>query len=192
MKKHTPAAITGAATIALAGVAALTFAPSQAAPSDNSPRQHAATSAKTARIAAPIACNGGASKSLTTRLNATPFSFAGTSNADVQVPGASVALVGPARGTDTYLVTFSAETYYTGTGWLGLEVHKDGVPIAPFANNGSPYAFASEPNYQGNSAQFCTRIGRGIHRLAVKASTTGGAGESGWLDDWTMSVQRFE
>ena len=38
-------------------------------------------------------------------------------------------------GTDTLLITFSAETQITGgdaNDWMGLEVHKDGVPINPF------------------------------------------------------------
>lgn len=190
--KKSPIAATGIATVALASVAALTFAPTEAAPADQSPRQQTARAGTAARAAAPVACNGGVSKGLRTRLEPVPFSFAGTSNAFVSVPGAQVTLAGPTRGTDTVLVTYSAETYYTGTGWMGLEVHKNGARIAPFANNGSPFAFASKPEYESHSAQFCTRIGPGNHTIAVKVGTTGGASESGWLDDWTLSIQRFE
>ena len=109
----------------------------------------------------------------------------------VPVPGAKVTVQGPKKGYDALLVTFSAETYYSGTGWMGLEVLKDGVPIQPFANNGSPFAFASKPQYQGSSAQFCTRINKGTHTISVVASTTGGPTESGWIDDWTFSLARY-
>ena len=124
-------------------------------------------------------------------MSADPFSFAGTSNATVQIPGAGLTLTGPATGTDTLLITYSAETYYTGTGWMGIRVLKDGVPIQPYANNGSPYAINSSATYQGNSAQFCTKIGKGAHKIRVRAYTTGGVGEYGWFDDWTLSVLRF-
>ena len=138
-------------------------------------------------------CDGGALKKMSSRLSADPFSFPGTSGADVAVTGAQVALTGPKSGTDTILVTFTAESYYTGSGWMSLELHKDGVPTAPYADNGSPFAFTSESSYHGDSAQFCTRIGTGTHLLAIQASTTGDTTtDSGWLDDWTMTVERFE
>ncbi|ABL79677.1 MULTISPECIES: hypothetical protein [unclassified Nocardioides] len=146
-----------------------------------------------AKATAPVKCGGGALKKMTSRLSAEPFSFAGTAGADVAVTGAQVALTGPPKGTDTVLVTFTAESYYTGSGWMSLELHKDGVPAAPYADNGSPFAFTSEASYHGDSAQFCTKIGTGTHVLAIQASTTGNSStDSGWIDDWTMSVPRFE
>ena len=190
MQTSTSAILAGSATLALAAAATLTWSPSQAAPGgDRAPDQRpVAARAGTG----PVRCDGGAAKSLSTRLQADPFSFVGTSGADVAVPGAQVTLRGPSRGTDTVLVTFSAEAYYSGTGWMGLEIHKDGVPVAPFADNGSPFALTSEGAYHGDGAQFCTKIGRGVHTLSVQASTTGGRSESGWIDDWTLSVQRFD
>ncbi len=188
MLKSTPAALAGLATIALVGGTALTFTPSNAAEGNHPTQQEHAASA---RATGPVKCDGGAALGLSTRLSADPFSFDGTSNSVIPVTGAKVTLKGPKHGTDTVLVTFSAETYYSGSGWMTLETHKDGVPIAPFANNGSPYAFTSAAAYAGNSAQFCTKIGRGLHTLSVNAGTTGGSGEFGWIDDWTMSVQRF-
>ena len=189
MKKSTPLAVTGLAALALLGGAALTGTPSEAASGGHAaPHQRVAA----AKATGPVSCNGGAAKSLTTKLSADPFSFTGTSGADVAVPGAQVTVRGPKKGTDTFLVTFTAETYYSGSGWMGLEVQRDGTPIAPFANNGSPFALTSEATYHGDSGQFCTKIGKGLHTLSVQASTTGDATESGWLDDWTMSVQRFD
>ena len=190
MLKSTPAAVAGLATIALIGGAALTWSPSDAATGGT--RAPAQRTVPARAATGPVSCNGGAAKGLASRLSADPFSFSGTSGADVAVPGAQVTVRGPKRGTDTFLITFSAETYYSGGGWMSLEVHRDGVPVAPFADNGSPFAFASEAAYQSNSAQFCTKIGHGVHTLSVQTSTTGDATESGWLDDWTMSVQRFE
>ncbi|CAI9402235.1 hypothetical protein [Nocardioides sp. T2.26MG-1] len=183
------AAVAGIATLALVGAATT---PSTATGSSDRSAPHAGQRVA-ARAAAPVTCSGGPLKSMTSRLSADPFSFAGTAGADVAVPGAQVSLSGPRRGTDTILVTFTAESYYTGGGWLSLELHKDGVPVAPYADNGSPFAFTSESSYHGDSAQFCTKIRRGVHTLALQASTTGDATtDSGWIDDWTMTVERFE
>lgn len=189
MNKTTPAAVAALSAVALLGAAAITALPTQAAPADPAPKQSAPAAAKKAVV---TSCNGGPSRGLLTQVSADPFSFAGTSGADVAVPGAQVLLQGPKKGKDTLLITFSAESYYTGTGWMGLEVHRDGVPVQPFANNGSPFAFTSAAEYTGTSAQFCTKVGKGIHTINVQASTTGDNTESGWLDDWTFSVQRFD
>lgn len=187
-------AVASIATLGLVGAAttASTATGSGGSSGADRPAEHAGQRVA-ARATAPVVCSGGPLKAMTSRLSGEPFTFPGTSNADVAVPGAQVTLKGPRRGTDTVLVTFSAETYYTGTGWMGLELHKNGVPTPPYADNGSPFAFASEANYQGHSAQFCTKIGRGTHTFAVMASTTGDAAtDSGWLDDWALSIQRFE
>jgi hypothetical protein len=176
------AAVAGIATLGLVGAATT---PSTATDSSDRTAPHAGQRTA-ARAAAPVTCSGGALKKMTSKLSADPFSFPGSTGADVAVPGARLSLAGPRRGTDTVLVTFTAETYYTGSGWMSLELHKDGVPAAPYADNGSPFAFTAEASYQAESAQFCTKIGRGVHTLAVTASTTGDATtDSGWLDDWT-------
>lgn len=185
------AAVAGIATLGIVGAATTPSTASGSAGSDRTAEQ--AGQRVAARATAPVTCAGGPLKAMTSRLSAEPFSFPGTTNADISVPGAQVTLSGPRRGTDTVLVTFTAESYYSGSGWMGLEMHKDGVPAAPYADNGSPFAFTSEASYQSTSAQFCTKIGRGAHTLAILASTTGDSTtDSGWLDDWTMSIQRFE
>jgi hypothetical protein len=189
-RKSLTAVAAGLASLGLVGVAASTGVASSGASAPAAPRQVAAQGGVTAQ--AVTSCDGGRSLRLYTRMSADPFSFPGSSYALKLVPGAKVQLTGPSTGTDTVLVTFSAETYYTGSGWLGISATKNGIRIQPYANNGSPYAMNSSHTYQGNSAQFCTKIGRGTHILAIKAYTTGGAGDAGWIDDWTMSVQRFE
>ncbi|ASR56213.1 hypothetical protein [Cellulomonas sp. PSBB021] len=192
MKKSTSAAV-GISTVMLLGLGAAVLAPSYGASGDD---DAAATKPQSATINAttsPKVCDGGVQKRLQARTQVEPFSFAGTAGADRNVPGAGVVVYGPATGYDTLLITFSAETYYTGTGWLGLEVHDNNVPIQPYANNGSPYAFTSEAKYTGNSVQFCTKVKKGTHRIQVKVNTTGDATtDSGWIDDWTLSVLRFE
>jgi hypothetical protein len=181
------AAVAGLATLGLVGAATTT----SSADADRSAPP--AGQRVVAKATTPVTCDGGALKKMSSRLSADPFSFAGTSGADVAVTGAQVALTGPKTGKDTILVTFTAESYYTGSGWMGVELHKDGVPAAPYADNGSPFAFTSQASYHGDSAQFCTKIGRGTHVLAIQASTTGDSTtDSGWIDDWTMTVERFE
>ncbi len=183
------AAVAGLATLGLVGGATTTATGS----SDADRSAPHAGQRVAARATTPVTCAGGPLKKMTSRLSADPFGFAGTNGSLVAVPGAQLALAGPRRGTDTILVTFTAESYYTGSGWMSLQLHKDGVPAAPYADNGSPFAFTSESTYHGDSAQFCTKIGRGVHTLALQASTTGDSStDSGWIDDWTMTVERFE
>lgn len=190
MSNHRALAFAAVASLATLGLVGAATTPSSAEAEVSTPPTGQRVVAK---ATAPVKCNGGTLKKMSSRLSADPFSFAGTAGADVAVPGAQVALTGPPKGTDTVLVTFTAESYYTGSGWMSLELHKDGVPAAPYADNGSPFAFTSEASYQANPAQFCTKIGKGTHILAIQASTTGNAGtDSGWIDDWTMSVLRFE
>lgn len=191
MNKSTPAALAALSALALVGGAAITGSTAQAAAGDQRAPQQSAGSARLAT--SPVACDGGAGKGLLTRVQPEPFSFQGTAGGDVAVPGAQVKVRGPKKGTDTLLITFSAETYYVGSGWMSLEVHKDGTPVGPYADNGSPLAFASQEAYASNSAQFCTKVGKGVHTLAVQTSTTGDSTtDFGWLDDWTFSVQRFD
>jgi hypothetical protein len=192
MKTNRISVAAGLAALAIFGVAAGTGMASASGPAAaNKVSPQSATAESTTTTSTVVACNGGRNLSLRTRMSAVPFSFPGTTNALVTIPGAGVTLRGPATGTDTLLITYSAETYYKGSGWMGIQVHKDGVPIQPYANNGNPYAINSSATYQGNSAQFCTKIGKGLHTIRVKAYTTGGVGESGWFDDWTLSVLRF-
>ena len=156
-------------------------------------------SARSAKVTTAIQCNGGASKGLQTRIVNSPFTFTetGVNDQDQAVPGANVTLLGPAVGTDTLLVTYSAETQITGgdaNDWMGLEVHRNGVPINPFTPGADKLAITGEPSWNSNSVQFCVKIGRGVHRLETFANLHDSSGShnlNGWLDDYTFSVQRF-
>ncbi len=190
MKKQHTLAVAGSAAAIVLGAAMFTGSASAGPASDPAPKQSAG---KASAKAASVACNGGKVVNMKARTSATPFSFTGTTSAsDVLVPGAQIQVRGPRRGKDTLLVTFSAETYYNGSSWMGVEVHLDGTPIQPY-DNGSPYAMNAEAEYAGASAQFCTKVGKGRHTLEVRAYTAGGAAtDSGWIDDYTFSVIRFD
>jgi hypothetical protein len=186
MHKSTPIAVS-LSTLALVGAAVFAWVPSQASSGADGVEPQNVTAQ-----AAPLACDGGAAIRLQTRSQTVPFTFPGTDGSLVPLTGSSLSFVGPTSGKDTLLITFSAETYYTGSGWMTLEVWVDGARIQPYANNGSPFAFASEAKWQAASTQFCTKIGPGRHYMSVRTGTTGNsATDSGWIDDWTLSVQRF-
>jgi hypothetical protein len=147
-----------------------------------------------------IKCDGGKPLSLRTRIVNTPFVFTetGVNQADQAVPGATLAAHGPAAGTDTFLVTFSAETQVTGgdtNDWMGLEVHLDGTPIQPFTASGDVLALSGEPSWNSNSMQFCVKVGPGPHHFDVMTNLSDFQSDSslnGWLDDYTVSFQRFD
>ena len=78
---------------------------------------------------------------------------------------------------------------------MGLEVHKNGVPINPFTAGADKVALTGEPSWNGNSLQFCTKIGRGHHVLRTFANLHDSSPDHslrGWLDDYNFSVQRFD
>ena len=152
-------------------------------------------------VAAPtvFACDGGAQKQVKNRIVSSPFTFSEAPGVDIAIPGAAVAIAGPARGTDTLVVTVSGETRLTGsTGtqdWMGLEVKVDGVNIKPFTAAGDVMALSGSPTWNLASATFCAKIGPGTH--SVRAFTNLADFDTndtlgGWFDDYTLSVERSE
>jgi len=178
--------------LALAGSSAL-------AASDNKP-QGINQSAKVSKTSSGvIKCDGGQSINMRSRIVNSPFTFneTGVNDADQAVPGAQVLVNGPKHGTDTVLVTFSAETQITGgdaNDWMGLEVHDNGTPINPFTAGSDKVAITGEPSWNGNSLQFCAKIDKGAHVLRAYANLHDSSGHTlhGWLDDYTFSVVRFD
>ena len=183
------------ATVATAGMAV-------AGTTDNSSAQAGGSTASNAAAAATTTtgvfkCDGGAQKAVYNRI-VNQFSTYGE-GADFMVPGASLGLLGPRRGTDTLNVTFSAETQLRGStvndnfDWAELEVRLDGVPMRPAGPPDSPLAITGSPTYSSNAAQFCGRIGRGFHRIQVVSRVVdNGANDSltAWIDDYTLRVER--
>ena len=187
--------------IAIGGLAAALLTTGVAATAATAADRHDPQGRGAARTTSPsiIRCDGGRQINMQSRIGNSPFTFneTGVNDQDQAVPGAKVALNGPGRGTDTVLVTFSAESQVTGgdaNDWMGLEVHLDGVPINPFTASGDVLAFTGEPSWNSNSAQFCAQVKPGKHKLEVFSNLHDSSGSHtlhGWLDDYTFSVQRF-
>lgn len=184
-------ALAGAAALSLSGLAVAGTAIASGGGPQGTPAH--------GKTGAAIACDGGASKGLKTRIVNTPFTFVetGTNQQDQAVPGADVVVQGPHHGKDTYLVTFSAETQLVGgddNDWIGLEMHVDGTPIEPYTASGDVLALAAEPSWNSNSMQFCVKLGPGSHSVKTMTNLSdfnSDASLHGWLDDYTLSVQRF-
>lgn len=146
----------------------------------------------TPALVGATSCNGGRPVSLQSRYVGTPFTFGYAAGAPQDVPGTAQVLRGPRHGHDTYLITYSAETLLSGSGsgWMGLEAYVDSHSIAA-DTNGSPLALTGESTFNSNSTQFCVRLGPGRHRLQMSTNIVD-SGATGWLDDYTTSVQRFD
>jgi hypothetical protein len=181
-----------AAALVTTGVAAT----SATAAGKSDPQGSPSTARTTTKV---IKCDGGRQINMQSRIVNSPFTFTetGTNDQDQAVPGAQLLMKGPRKGTDTVLVTFSAETQITGgdaNDWMGLEVHDNGVPINPFTAAGDVVALTGEPSWNGNSLQFCTKVKPGRHLLQVFTNLHDSSGShtlNGWLDDYTVSFQRF-
>ena len=163
--------------------------------------QDGGAAARTSAVAPVVfACDGGAQKQVKNRIVSSPFTFSEAApGVDTFIPGAGVAISGPSRGTDTLVVTVSGETRLSGsTGtqdWIGLEVKVDGVNIKPFTAAGDVMAFSGSPTWNLHSATFCAKVGPGTH--SVRAFTNLADFDtddtlSGWIDDYTLSVERSE
>ncbi len=186
-----------AAALVTSGVAAA--ATSATAAGSHDPQGRPSTVARTTTPTV-VKCDGGRVVNMRSRIVNSPFTFAetGVNDADQNVPGATLAASGPSSGTDTVLVTFSAESQLTGgdaNDWMGLEVHLDGVPINPFTASGDIVAFTGEPSWNANSLQFCAKLRPGSHRFQVTTNLHDSSGSHslfGWLDDYTVSFVRFD
>jgi len=186
--------------LAAAALVTTTVATSAAAVGGDDPQGSRTARTEAAAATTPISCDGGALRGMKARIGNSPFTFAetGVNDQDQAVPGTGLTLSGPARGTDTVLVTFSAESQITGgdaNDWMGLEVHRDGSPINPFTPAGDVLAFTGEPSWNSHSIQFCTKIRSGLHHFDVQANlhdSSGSHGLFGWLDDYTVSYLRFD
>jgi hypothetical protein len=153
-----------------------------------------------AKTAAAFACDGGHQKRVYNRIVNSPVVLGETAGF-VRVPGAGLVFAGPAVGRDTLSVTFSAETQLRGNAaddkfdWSELEVRLDGVPMQPAGGPGDPMALTGSPYYAMNAAQFCGRVGRGVHSITVwQKIVDNGTSEalSVWLDDYLLRVEQSE
>lgn len=193
MKKHV---IIGAATAALV---ASTGGLALASAGDHNAQGGSSVSAKAINGVNVIKCDGERQKNLRTRIVNTPFQLNETATGvDTAIPGAQLAINGPAAGVDTVVVTFSAETRLFGgepDDWMGIEVKLDGVNIEPFTAVGDVMALNSEDSWNMHSAQFCTTIKPGPHRLQVFTNFQDNGTDNAlrsWIDDYMASFVRYE
>ncbi len=183
--------------------AAATFAASGAgiavaANGGGNAQQPTGVHAKHAKAAAFVACDGGAQKQVKNRIGNTPFTY-GETGGNVAIPGTALKIGGPRAGRDTLVITFSGETQLTGsTGtqdWQGLEIHVDGVPINPYTASGDVMALNGSPTWDLHSGTFCTKIGPGTHTVEAFTNLADFDTDDtlgGWIDDYTLSVERSE
>jgi hypothetical protein len=176
MSTHRTIAAAGLAALALAGGTALVGS------SAHAEGQGQATARPPAPARALVAsCDGHALLSMRHRDMDAQSVPAGTT-ADLE--GSQWSVTGPRTGTDTILVTVSAMVSPGGASDLtGLSFYKDGVGTT----GGSKY-FGYGTLSQG-SAQFCTKIGHGLHTLSVKVVDYGGGGT--YLYYPTVTYERF-
>lgn len=166
----------GAATLALAGGAALTG--STAIADDGAAKLPARPAAK----ALVSTCAGGASLGLFYRSMDFQNVAAGTT-ADVE--GSLWQVKGPQKGTDTVLVTLTSMASSGGAGELtSIAFYRDGVGTS----EGTKY-FTYNNVLDQASVSFCTKIGKGQHTLNLRVTDGGGGATTMYFP--TVSYQRF-
>ncbi len=105
--------------------------------------------------------------------------------ATVEVEGSQSFVKGPKKGTDTVLVTLTAMASSGGAGELTqVSMTRDGVGT----NEGTKY-FTYNGILDQASVQFCTKIGKGQHTLALRVIDGGGGATSLYYP--TITYQRF-
>jgi len=191
------AVVVGALAIGLAAAGTTTGFAAVA----KSPQAGGAAASKTARTLTtpvkPVVCNGGALKHSYT-IGSNDFQLVGPVPTQ-SLSATSLTFAGPPSGTDTVMVTFSAETQLRGItdgsnfDWIEGQVNLDGVPITDVGP--SQLALTGSPDYSSNAFQACVKVGPGIHRLTPRAGvvTNGSStGETGWIDDWVLRADVLE
>ena len=147
-------------------------------------------------------CNGSANLGFRAKISNAPSTT--TSTTYVALPGASVTLSVPAASTRIFIVSFSAESRLINNpeppagaaSWIELQVRDNGVAMQPQETT-SPLAFASANLYQSNAATFCgtvtnTTAATVNHTVSVWWRIVGATGLTGWLDDWTLRVDKYQ
>ena len=186
--------LTGA--VALAGLGLATGVASAAGPAGPSQARADAPQASGVRAAAAAVrtCNGGVSKRTQTVGSNTPTTFSST----VSLLPTPLVIAGPAKGTDTLLLTWSSETQLRGNAknsqfdWIEGIITVDGVPVTD--TGGDQLALSGSPFYASNATQACVKIGRGNHKIQLQARVVSNSGqaETGWLDDWELRADVLE
>ncbi|CAN5214416.1 hypothetical protein BH09ACT11_BH09ACT11_13700 [soil metagenome] len=167
----------GAATVVLIGAALLS---SNAAQADSN---SAAAPPRMAQKSVTNNCQGGAAVSMSTRTMDYQSIPGGTT---AEIEGSQWSAKGPKKGSDAVLVTFTALTSPGDSSVSYLRLYKDGVGTS----EGPKYvAFGSA--YLPAAVTFCTKIGKGIHSLDLRAVDNSSSGPT-YLYKPTVTYQRFK
>jgi hypothetical protein len=176
-----------AAGLAVSGTSAVFAASAPKSPQAGGSAVAASVHANPASVVA-TACNGGAFKRSLVRFSNDPQIISGATPVDLIA--SPVTITGPTSGTDTVLVTVSAETQLRGNtdndqfDWIEGILTLDGVAITDVGS--SELALTGSSTYSSNAFQACAKVGPGAHQLrfqgAVKTNGTS-VGETGWIDD---------
>ncbi|MEP9362874.1 hypothetical protein ABLE68_07915 [Nocardioides sp. CN2-186] len=175
MNKSVPMAAAGFAVLAVvaSGLAGVSSANADA--KGSAPRQPA-------QRAQVSACSGGSAISMSSR--AMDFQSV-TAGSTTEVEGSQSSVKGPKKGTDTILVTFTAMASSGGAGELTTaSLYRDGVGTS----EGTKY-FTYNNVLDQATVQFCTKIGKGQHTLALRVTDGGGGATSLYYP--TITYQRF-
>jgi hypothetical protein len=166
----------GAAALALAGGAALTGSTAQAG--GDAHRLPPRPAAK----ALVSSCGGGAEIAMSRRATDFQNVAAGTT---VDIEGSQWLVKGPAKGTDTVLVTLYSMASSGGAGELTtVQMYKDGVGTPE-----GPKYFSYNGILDQGAVQFCTKINKGQHTLTLKVTDGGGGGTTMYYP--TITYERF-
>ena len=112
------------------------------------------------------------------------------------LPGASLPIVVPAGQSDVIVVTFSAESRLFFAGLddrMILQIRANGFPLPP--SNLSELTFKGDNSYSSNATQVCLRLAGGLYTIQVYWALSDAGSNNllrGWLDDWTLKVERFQ
>jgi hypothetical protein len=147
----------GAATLALAGGAALTGSTAHADGGAHRlpPRPEARSL---------VSSCGGAQEIAMSRRATNYQSIAAGTTADLE--GSQLQVRGPKKGTDTVLVTLYSMSYSGGS---SVQLYKDGVGTTEGSKS-----LAYSSTFDQSAVQFCTKINRGQHTLTLKVTDAGG------------------
>ena len=90
----------------------------------------------------------------------------------------------------------NAEPPAGAANWIELQVRDNGQPMQPQETT-SPLAFASANLDQSNAATFCATVTNTTaasvnHTVSVAWRVVGATGLTGWLDDWTLRVEKYK
>ena len=175
MNTSLPIAAAGLLAVALAGSSLIGTASADDGGKADAPRVPAAR-------AQVSACTGG--PTIAMRSRAMDFQSV-TAGSTTEVEGSQWNVKGPKKGTDTVLVTLNAMASSGGAGELTtVTFYRDGVGT----KEGTKY-FTYNGTLDQATVQFCTKLPKGQHTLALRVGDGGGGATTLYYP--TITYQRF-